>query len=256
MTIQAFARWAALVAAMAAPLAASADDYNKDKDKGTATSDQSQTNKDKTADTSKDTSKAGKVKLTDAELQVLAHFHMANLHEIEMGRLAMRRSTAAAIKDYGKMLVTDHQKNDRELMAIAKKHGQMIPKESSLSDQDKSDMKDEKDAVKKIQAMKGADFDREFLQMTVQDHEKDLARVDTAIGEVQADDLKTALQDMKPVLQRHADKARDLQKNNAEASIEPGTNKDLNQQQNKDVKNPDQNKDMNKDVNKDQNAKP
>lgn len=251
MTIQAFARWAALVAAMASPLAASADDYNKDK--GTATSDQSQVDKDKTADTSKDMSKdkAAKAKLTDAELQVLAHFHQGNLHEIAVGKLAMRTSKTAAIKDYGKMLVTDHQKNDRELMAIAKKHGQMIPKESSLSEQDKSDMKDAQDAVKKLQGMKGADFDREFLQMAVQDHEKDLARVDTAIGEVQSDDLKTQLQDMKPVLQKHADKARDLQKNNAEASIQGEPNRDMNKDTNKDV-----NKDTNKDLNKDQNAKP
>jgi putative membrane protein len=205
MTIQAFARCAALVAAMAAPLAASADDYNKDK----------------AAD------KADKTKLTDAELQVLAHFHQANLSEIALGKLAMRNSKTAAIKDYGKMLVTDHQKNDRDLKALAKKHGQMIPTETAMSDADKSDMKDEKDAMKKLEAMKGADFDREFLQMAVQDHEKELARADTAIGEVQSDDLKTMLQDMKPVLQRHADKARDLQKNNAEASIQNEPDKEM-----------------------------
>jgi putative membrane protein len=193
--IKAFARHAALVAVLAAPLAASAND--------------------KTSDTSA-TSK--KTKLADEDLQVLAHVHKVNQMEIDMGRLAQRKGSNAAIKDYGKMLVNDHQKSDKNVMALAKKHGQTLPQETATNEMDKSEEKDNMDAMKRLQTLKGADFDRELLQIAVQAHEKELSRTDTAIGQVQDDDVKQLLKDVKPVLQRHADQARDLQKTNAQAS--------------------------------------
>jgi putative membrane protein len=68
-----------------------------------------------------------------------------------------------------------------------------------------------------IKTLKGADFDKEFLSMMVTGHEKVLAKLDSAMGTVQNDDLKTMLQNVKPTLQKHADTARDLQKTNPQA---------------------------------------
>jgi putative membrane protein len=196
--IKAFARHTALVAALTAPLAASADV--------------------KTSDTS---TTVKKTKLADNDLVVLAHVHKVNQMEIDMGRMAQRKGSNAAIKDYGKMLVTDHQKTDKDVTTLANKHGQTIPKDTAVNEMDKNEEKDNMDAMNRLQTLKGADFDRELLQIAVQGHEKELARADTAIGQVQDDDVKQLLKDMKPVLQRHADQARDLQKTEAQASAQP-----------------------------------
>ena len=219
MRIHAFARCAAFAALLVAPLAALADNdkYDHDKDK---TSDESQRDKDKDkrADEAKpDKAKIGK--LTDSELQLVAHVHGVNQMEIDLGKLAEKRGSTAAVKDYGKMLVNDHGANDKDLKALAKKHDQKIPKET-LSDADKTEMKDMDSAVKRLKAMKGADFDREFLNMMIQGHEKELVRADTAVAMIQDSDLETFVKDMKPVLQRHVDQARDLQKGSPQASIE------------------------------------
>ena len=219
MRIHAFARCAAFAALMVAPLVALADNdkYDHDKDR---TSDESQRDKDKdkSADESK-TEKAKMSKLTGDELQIVAHVHNVNQLEIDLGKLAEKHALSAAVKDYGKMLVNDHQQNDKDLNALVKKHDQKIPKET-LSDADKTDKKDMDAAVKRLKGMKGADFDREFINMMVQGHEKELVRADSAVAMIQASDLKTFVNDMKPVLQRHADQARDLQKGNPQASIE------------------------------------
>lgn len=208
MTLKALARWATLIATLAAPLAASADkDYDKDKDK---TSDEAQKDKDKPSN----------AKLSDAELSVVAHVHQVNLMEIDMGRLAQRKGTTAAIKDYGKMLITDHQKSEIDLASLAKRRGQHIPKSSAMNDTDKQDMKDNDAAIKHLKSLKGSDFDRELLTMSAQGHDKELARVDISISQVNDSELKSMLVDMKPVLQRHADQARDLVKGNAQASAE------------------------------------
>jgi len=43
-------------------------------------------------------------------------------------------------------------------------------------------------------------------------HDKELTKIDVAISGASDPDLKSLLQGVKPVLQRHADQARDLQK--------------------------------------------
>ncbi len=210
MKIKAFARWATLCALCFVPLAASANDKDKDKD----TTSQSDTTK--TTDTSANkTSKTAK--LSDSELQVIAHLHQVNQNEITAGRLAEKTGSTQAVKSYGQMLVKDHQQSDRELMSFAKKHNQKIPAETAKNESDKKEMQDSKEAMNRLKNMKGADFDREFLRMMVDDHDKELAKIDSEVGQVNDSDLSTMIKDLKPVLQRHADQARDLQKNNAQA---------------------------------------
>lgn len=213
-----FVRWAALGALMLAPLVARADndkdrtsdEASKDKDRD-KTSDENMPNKKGTTTTMKS------AKLTDSEMQVIAHVHHVNQMEIDAGKMAQKKGSTQAIKSYGEMLVKDHQQNDRDLTSLTKKHGQAIPMEKATNETDKQAMQDQKDAMNKLGKLKGADFDREFLRMMVDGHDKELAKIDTEVGEVNNDDLQTLLKDMKPVLQRHADQARELMKNNAQA---------------------------------------
>jgi putative membrane protein len=199
MKIQSFARWASLCAALSMPLVAAAD---KDTSKYDT----------KTTDTKP-------TKLTDGELAVLAHVHHVDQMEIDAGKLAQKKGTTQAVKSYGQMLVKDHGQNDRDIIAFAKKRGQTIPSEKVQTDADKKDAKDAMEAMDRLKNMKGADFDREFLRMMADGHDKELAKIDTAVGQVNDTDLATMLKDMKPVLQKHADQARDLAKNNAQASL-------------------------------------
>ncbi len=206
MKIKAFARWATLCALCFAPLAASANDKDKDKD----TTSQSDTTKT-------DTTKTKTAKLSDSELQIIAHLHQVNQNEIMAGRLAEKSGSTQAVKSYGQMLVKDHQQADRDLMSYAKKHNTKIPAETAKNEADKKEIEDSKDAMKRLKNMKGADFDREFLRMMADDHDKELAKIDSEVGQINDSDLSTMIKDLKPVLQKHADQARDLEKNNAQA---------------------------------------
>ena len=188
----------ALAALLAAPMIASADTGSK-------------TTTDKTTATDKKTTDKP-AKISDADLQVMAEMHHVNQDEIAMGKLAQTKSTTQAVKTYGKMLVTDHTSADKDLMALAKKHGQTIPMFKPTNEADQKDAKDDKDMAAKVKAEKGADFDKDFLSMMVMGHEKVLAKLDTAMGMVTSDELKEAITNVKPTVQKHADQARDLQK--------------------------------------------
>jgi len=202
----------ALIAALAMPFAA----WGDDKPGSTTTSDKTKTT-EKTTDTSADKTTNKKEKLAEMDLQVLAHVHHLNQTEIMLGKLAQKSGSTQAIKAYGQMLVRDHQSADKDLASFAKKQAVTIPMDKPKDEAEQKDQKDTKDAVAHLKTLKGNEFDTAFLQMMVSDHEKELAKIDTAIGQVQNQDLVTVLKDIKPALQKHADQARDLQKTNPQA---------------------------------------
>jgi putative membrane protein len=156
-------------------------------------------------------------KLSDSDVKIIAHLHHVNQMEIDLGKTAQKTGTAT-VKNYGSTLVTDHQTGDKDLTAFAKSHKlAMIPADKPVTEADKADDKDMTAQMAKLKALKGADFDREFLNMMAMGHDKELTKIDVAIGAASNTDLQAMLKATKPVLQRHADQARDLQKNPPQA---------------------------------------
>jgi len=151
-------------------------------------------------------------KLSDADTKIVAHLHHVNQMEITLAKQAQKQGTAH-VKDYASTIVTDHQRADRDLTNLAKNHKvATIPADKPQSDADRQDEKDMTVSVARLKTLKGADFDKEYINMMVTGHDKELTRIDTSISAANDPALKTMLQSIKPVLQRHADAARDLQK--------------------------------------------
>jgi len=163
--------------------------------------------------------KAPPAKLAPADLAIVAHVHHVNVMEVDLGKLAQKQSSAAAVKKYGEMLVRDHGAADKKVSAFAKARGTaVIPEDKPDTEADRKQAQASMDRMAKLKTLKGADFDREFLTMMVEDHDREVARTDTAIAAATDPDLKKLLGDHRPVLQRHADAARDLLKTIAEAT--------------------------------------
>lgn len=181
-----------------------------------------------TADTNKsDTTKtagtksADKEKLPEDTLQTLAKYHHVNQMEIQLGKAAQKQAGSQAVKQYGKMLVTEHQAADKKLQALAKQHRQSIPAFKPDTDAAKKEMQDAKQTAQQLKKMKGSEFDRQFLQTMIDQHEQVLAGIDNDIGQANNEDVANLLRDMKPVLQMHADRAREIQQNAAQAMNQP-----------------------------------
>jgi len=157
-------------------------------------------------------------KLADADIGILAHVHHVNQMEIELGTVAQRAGTAP-VKRYGETLVRDHTTADKELLALAKKHGlAKIPADATRTDADREQMKQMMADAAAMKKLKGVDFDRAYLKMMVEGHDGELARTDPAIAIAGDADVKAMLETRKATLTRHADTARELQKGNAQAS--------------------------------------
>lgn len=183
-----------IIAALAAPALVSADEPKQTTGSGKSASDMKG------------------AKLSDAEIKVIAHLHHVNQMEINLGQEAEKAGTAR-IRDYARMLVSEHQSADKDLTAFAKAHKlNTIPADKPTTDAERQDDKDTTTALAHLKTLKGADFDKEFLNIAVTSHDKELAKIDAEMSSVTDPDLKNILQTVKPMLQRHADQARDLQK--------------------------------------------
>jgi putative membrane protein len=164
-------------------------------------------------------------KLSAGDVKIIAHLHHVNQMEITLGQVAQKSGTAH-VKDYAKTLVSDHQSADKDLTAFAKAHKvAAIPADKPMTDADRQDEKDMTTAMAHIKSLKGAEFDKEYLNMMVSGHDKELTKIDVSISGATDPDLKSMLQSVKPVLQRHADQARDLQKSPQASSNMPPTDK-------------------------------
>ena len=135
-----------------------------------------------------------------------------------MGKLAQRNGTEP-VKKYGKQLVSDHQTADTELIAFARKGGvAKIPADKPETEAEKADHKQQMEGMANLKKLKGADFDREYLRMMVEGHDKELAKTDTFVATSMDADLDNMLENRRATLQRHSDMAKELQKGNAQAS--------------------------------------
>jgi putative membrane protein len=160
-------------------------------------------------------------KLSDGDIKTIAHLHHVNQMEITLAKDAQRQGTAK-VKDYASTLISDHQAADKDLTAFAKAHQlTTIPADKPMTDAERQDDKDMAQQMARLKTLKGADFDKAYLNMMVSGHDKELTKIDVEISAATDPDFKNLLQGVKPVLQRHADQARDLLKSPQASADEP-----------------------------------
>ncbi len=231
MKLRAFAILAALVPGLASATPAdtpptntpSNNAPNNNSPNHNPTPDKSQPKGASSSDTSSNKPAGSDAKLSDAEIKTIAHLHHVNQMEITLAHEAQRQGTAK-VKDYANMMITDHQQADKDLTAFAKAHHlTTIPADKPTTDAERQDDKDMTQAMAHLKTLKGADFDKAYLNMMVSGHDKELTRIDVAISSTSDPDLKSVLQNIKPMLQRHADQARDLLKNPQASADQPAS---------------------------------
>jgi putative membrane protein len=117
--------------------------------------------------------------------------------EVELGRMAQEKGVSKDVKDFGAMMVKDHSKANDELKSIAATQNITLP--TTLGE-------DEQKHVNDMAKLSGAEFDKKYVSMMVDDHKEDIDLFKKA-----AEDDKTnpAVKDFAtktlPTLQKHMD---------------------------------------------------
>jgi putative membrane protein len=121
--------------------------------------------------------------------------------EVALGKLAQTQSKNADVKKFGQMLITDHTEADQEATALAKKKNINAP----------AGMGSHQSTYDKLKGLTGDDFDREFVEDMVSDHEKDVSTFQKESQNSSDADVKAFATKTLPVLQKHLDTVKGIQ---------------------------------------------
>ena len=111
---------------------------------------------------------------------------VANMAEIELGRMASERGANAAVKKFGQMMVDEHTKAGDKLKPIASQHN--IPLATELDDKHR-DLRD------KLATLQGAEFDREYMDAMVDGHEDVLDKLGSRVDKASLEEYKASVTD-------------------------------------------------------------
>jgi putative membrane protein len=153
-------------------------------------------------ETKTDTGDRTKAVLNDAEKNFLKKAEEADIKERNVGRVVLEKSQNKDVKDYAQMLVDDHSKNLRDVVDLMNQKGMAQPK-------DLPEVKH--DALDKLNAMSGTELDREFVKMMLDDHQKDVSEFRNEANTAQDKDVKDYATHTLPMLEKHLQKAQELQ---------------------------------------------
>jgi putative membrane protein len=126
-----------------------------------------------------------------------------NLATVKFGQLASRKAQNAELKQFGQTLERDHQEAQKKLEPIAKSHNVSLPTTP--------DPKCEEE-IAKLQALSGAEFDKEFAKGAVEGHAMAVAHLQKASTEVKDSDLSQYTKQMLTKVKEHQKKGREIAK--------------------------------------------
>jgi putative membrane protein len=144
--------------------------------------------------------------VTDA--QIASIVVTANQIDIDAGRLAESQASSAEVKAFGKQMVTDHtgvNKQATELVTRLKVKPEDNPTSKSLASGGEEN-------IDHLKQLKGAAFDKAYVDHEVAYHQQVLDAVDkTLIPNAQNSDLKALLVKVRPAFVAHLEHAKHLQ---------------------------------------------
>ena len=121
--------------------------------------------------------------------------------EVALTRMASQKAQNAEVKRLAQRLLADHTKVNNELKPIASAKNITLP----------TDVKPEhKEISDRLSKLTGAEFDREFLSVMVQSHEKSITAFQAEVNSGTDPEIKVFATKTLPTLQEHLRMARDL----------------------------------------------
>lgn len=132
--------------------------------------------------------------LSDKDKSFMKEAAKGGMMEVDMGKMAQQKGKSPDVKKIGGRMVADHSKANAELMAIAKKKGVDLSKEKA-----------------KVEHLNDANFDKEYVNAMVKDHEKDLAEFQAEAKNGTDADVKAFASKTSGVIKKHLEMVKAAQ---------------------------------------------
>ncbi len=139
--------------------------------------------------------------ISKSDRQFMEKATQGNLAEALLGSMAVSKGTSKSVQDFGRRMIEDHMKAQKELTGLAKQKGVTLPSQAS------DEMRDE---IKDLARHSGPAFDRAYMQHMVAEHQKDVAEYKDAAKNTKDSSLKAYAQRTLPTLEDHLRAAQEI----------------------------------------------
>jgi predicted outer membrane protein len=141
-------------------------------------------------------------KLSSGDQKILKDIAMADMAEIEGGKLAQSKGQSSEVKAFGQQMIDDHTSNLNDVKALADARGVTLPTEPDAK---------HKAMAAKLEKMSGADFDKAYMkQAGVQDHKTVHAKLMADKKKAKDADVKALVEKTEPVVAQHLKSAQQM----------------------------------------------
>lgn len=127
---------------------------------------------------------------------------MGGMAEVEFGKLAQEKAMNPRVKSFGEMMVRDHTGVNNDLKSIAQQKNVTLP----------ADLGKHKSHYDDLSKKSGADFDKAYIKMMVEDHKDDIDAFEKIAKNGTDPDIKTFASQKLPTLRMHLDSAKAIEK--------------------------------------------
>jgi len=140
-------------------------------------------------------------KMAKQDVQALSRLAQADMAEIAAGKLAAQKASNGEVKKFGEHMVQDHTTMLDEGKKLAQSKGVKPPADTDSK---------HRGALKKLGGLSGAEFDRQYMQQMVKDHEEVLQLAQKTAKGAKDPDVKAHAEKGAPHIQEHLDAAKKI----------------------------------------------
>lgn len=141
-------------------------------------------------------------KLSAQDREFLGKALRGSKAEVQLGKLAEERSKNEKVQEFAEKMVKDHSDAAEQLREIA---------QDKNAEVDDSINKSAKQEMARLKGLRGAEFDRAYMQHMVKEHKKTIDDFEKQAKSGTSDELKKFAEDTLPKLRNHLQMAQSAQ---------------------------------------------
>ena len=149
--------------------------------------------------------KSTKSSLSHSDRKFIEDAAKGGMAEVQLAKLAQEHASSPEVKQFAQRMEQDHSKANEELRTLAQEKGVTMPTGPKAT---------ENHEVSKLSKLQGQDFDREYMDHMVKDHQKDVKEFKKMAQDAKDPDVKAFAQKTAPTLEEHLQLAQ-----NADAAV-------------------------------------
>jgi len=145
---------------------------------------------------------SGAANLSAADKKAINDMALANMAEVETGKLALSKSQNADVKTFAQQMIDDHGKALGEVQALAQSKGVTLPTELDPK---------HKAVSAKLEKLSGDAFDKEYMKSVgVADHKATHAKLQAGSKNAKDPDVKALATKLMPTVEQHLKAAQQM----------------------------------------------